>query len=811
MKKKNILIWLTYILRSMKITTIMGIILATLLVFSLLQICGSLKSEYDSYLSNGFSFDFLVKGLDVDQKDKVRQAIQQDSAVEEYGYENRFGDVVLKKDKSVDCLLVSIEEGLSSVEGEVKLLNGKLPSKPMELCLPDTVCERLQITVGDKITLLLKRHDTLEQKEFQVAGIYECFPISELDNLYTFMTVNQTKTVLEQEGYATIDNGETLSITLNKKRFMKHKVEEYQAEIVELLQLDENETSEMISNNIFKQDAWQTNVLQMSAICVLVFIILFDMGILIFNSVNLSLQERIRQYTILRCVGMDYKQLKKMLWVEIGIYGVAGIGFGELLGRFINGFIGENVLSAIAMKEIPMSDNIWIYIITCLVGLCTIIITNYVTMRKITNMRIVEGLNRSPRYRTDKKVYHSSIKMLAVRNIKRNRFKSYMIILSVVVCESILIVIMNFAGNASLNTKEDWKKKIASYETYIDSYKVSKNLDDVKDEDYYYPEAVIKKGDDIDIEKYAFNDTLTVREESGESDLCLTGVYIFSDALMTRLFDEKKLGSYDVKENTLIYCNYSDKTIKQLDNGTTFGNGCEIKEGYVNISADGVDGKKSNMKVKVKAELENFYFDVELREKVENPYLIMNETLAKEIFGEVNYNHIVFDTSVERDIIYSYLIDNYVNTTETSVLIDFESAQEENEKQLKAFLLLAVYLVIISTFVCYSNIANTVKTSILNRRKENAILRAMGMPKKNLKKVMKREMYYLAGCAGIISIVFASILNVLVGKIIMDEIQISIIPYVLVLMLTFIVVTLLVDVIFLQNQTILEELRMGER
>ncbi len=370
---------------------------------------------------------------------------------------------------------------------------------------------------------------------------------------------------------------------------------------------------------------------------------------------------------------------------------------------------------------------------------------------------------------------------------------------------------MNFAGNASLDTKEDWKKKIASYETYIDSYKVSKNLDDVKDEDYYYPEAVIKKGDDIDIEKYAFNDTLTVREESGESDLCLTGVYIFSDALMTRLFDEKKLGSYDVKENTLIYCNYSDKTIKQLDNGTTFGNGCEIKEGYVNISADGVDGKKSNMKVKVKAELENFYFDVELREKVENPYLIMNETLAKEIFGEVNYNHIVFDTSVERDIIYSYLIDNYVNTTETSVLIDFESAQEENEKQLKAFLLLAVYLVIISTFVCYSNIANTVKTSILNRRKENAILRAMGMPKKNLKKVMKREMYYLAGCAGIISIVFASILNVLVGKIIMDEIQISIIPYVLVLMLTFIVVTLLVDVIFLQNQTILEELRMGER
>lgn len=794
----------------MKTTTITGIILATLLVFSLLQICGSLKDEYDSYISNGFSFDFLIKSLDMEQKDKVKQAIYQDSSVEEYGYENRFGDVILEKDKSVDCLLVSVEEGIASVKGEVKLLAGKMPSKPMELCLPDTVCERLQIPVGDKVTLLLKRHDTLEPVEFHVMGIYECFSISELDNLYNLLTVDQTKTVLEQEGYATINNGETFSVTLNKKRFMKHKVEEYQAEIVELLQLDENETSEMISNNIFKQDAWQTNILQMAAICVLVLIILFDMGILIFNSVNLSLQERIRQYTVLRCVGMDYKQLKKMLWVEIGIYGLAGIGFGELLGRLINGFIGESVLSAIAMKEIPMSDNIWIYIITCLVGLCTIIIANYVTMRKVTSMRIVEGLNRSVRYHADKKVYHSSIKMLAVRNIKRNRFKSYMIILSVVVCESILIVIMNFAGNASLKTKEDWKKKIASYEAYIDSYKVSESSEDVKEEDYYYPESVIKKEDDIDIEKYAFNDTLMVQSESREADLCLTGVYIFSDALMTRLFDEKEIGSYNAKENILIYCNDSDKSIKQLENGTTFGNGCEIKEGYVNISADHVSGEKNSMKVKVKAELENFYFDIQLREEVENPYLIMNETLAKELYGEVNYNHIAFASNVERGSIYSYLVDNYVTTTEVSVLIDFESAQAENEQQLKAFLLLAAYLVVISTFVCYSNIANTVKTNILNRRKENAILRAMGMPKKNLKKVMKKEMYYLAGSAGIISIAFASILNILVGKIIMDKVQIRIIPYVIVLVATFIATALIVDIIFTRNQTILEGLRKGE-
>ncbi len=64
----------------------------------------------------------------------------------------------------------------------------------------------------------------------------------------------------------------------------------------------------------------------------------------IINSISMSVSARLKQYGAMRAVGMDMRQVKKMLWAETGTYAVAGIIAGTLLGLPVHRFLWDQLI-----------------------------------------------------------------------------------------------------------------------------------------------------------------------------------------------------------------------------------------------------------------------------------------------------------------------------------------------------------------------------------------------------------------------------------------------------------------------------------
>lgn len=64
----------------------------------------------------------------------------------------------------------------------------------------------------------------------------------------------------------------------------------------------------------------------------------------IINSISMSVSARLRQYGAMRAVGMDMKQMRRMLWAETGTYAVAGIIVGTLLGLPIHRHLWDKLI-----------------------------------------------------------------------------------------------------------------------------------------------------------------------------------------------------------------------------------------------------------------------------------------------------------------------------------------------------------------------------------------------------------------------------------------------------------------------------------
>ena len=56
----------------------------------------------------------------------------------------------------------------------------------------------------------------------------------------------------------------------------------------------------------------------------------------IVNSISMSVSARMKQYGILRAIGMDDAQLKRMISAEAGTYAVSGLVVGIALGLVLN-------------------------------------------------------------------------------------------------------------------------------------------------------------------------------------------------------------------------------------------------------------------------------------------------------------------------------------------------------------------------------------------------------------------------------------------------------------------------------------------
>jgi len=190
---------------------------------------------------------------------------------------------------------------------------------------------------------------------------------------------------------------------------------------------------------------------------ILVAIIMVGSIFLIYNSFNISLNERTRQFGILSSVGATARQLRNSVLFEGLCIGAIGIPIGVAVGIGSIGLVIPVVagnFGNILYSSVPLTLSVSLPAIAAaaVVSLVTILISAYIPARKAANTPVMESIRQTNEVKTGSKDLKTSklaqrmyglAGILALKNFKRNKKRYRSIVLSLV-----LSVVLFVSGSA---------------------------------------------------------------------------------------------------------------------------------------------------------------------------------------------------------------------------------------------------------------------------------------------------------------------------------------------------------------------------
>ena len=111
----------------------------------------------------------------------------------------------------------------------------------------------------------------------------------------------------------------------------------------------------------------------------------------IINSISMSVTARIKQYGAMRAVGMDGKQLTRMIAAEAFTYAVSGLIIGVGTGIVLSRFLYIRLLTR--YFGIPWSLPIMQLVIIVVFNLAAVVAAVHAPAKRIRNMPVTAAIN----------------------------------------------------------------------------------------------------------------------------------------------------------------------------------------------------------------------------------------------------------------------------------------------------------------------------------------------------------------------------------------------------------------------------------
>lgn len=783
-----------------------GIALSVMMIFSLIQIGESLSLQYKSMLTSSFSYDIAIQDVTEKEEKVLVEYLEQQEDMERYGYEKDILWVDIPNHPEYAYAFLSIhKEGHPFPFGNINIVEGKVPDGTYEIGLDSEVAQLLGMSIGDRLELPI--HKSKKTLGCTVAGIYESQDLPEEYHDSTWILVSdKTKEALEDAGIVLETNTTALTVTISKGKYEEENVRELVETLRSIVnpkynkllkktdsgevlakaeQKQYEEMQEKICENISKKEIIENSKIgnqQFYLLIIMALVIAIAMILLIYNNINLLTKKRMHDYSILRCIGTNQKYLGKMLWIEIICYAGIGIVLGFLLGNVLNTIVANKIIFYITGNYSGVVQTTYSYLISIGISVIAIVIANLQILLKIKRMSPIEGLKYQEDSFYEKKVRKKTknkkmqrkkkfLSFLAKRNIERNFSKSMIVIVSLVICMTLLFVIAHFgvAMNLSLSGVDSYKQEISDYETYIEASTITYNNPEAKNEKYIYQkeaeEEILIPGI---IQQYQFNDFSYSVTDAAEGDfLAWSGqMVLFDDTMIQKLQeDNEELKDIDTSKEILIYVSFKDYGLHNINN-IQAENNCYIDEKQgVNLEIMGVDNIKNvfTVHLTVSACLKDVYLSDKKWEQNGQGYFIANEKLVKRLYGTIGYNHILFKLEEDSNEVKKNIKEIYVENVEGAIFNNYKLGSEEDQRMLKGVICLLIYLVAATALVGFSNMSNTMQANLISRRKENGIMRALGMSKKIQETVILKENLRMVTYALLASTIIGFLVNTIIA------------------------------------------------
>lgn len=780
--------------------TVIGIILSVALITALASLVVSFKESFINYEKQhdgNFHVTFSDVTLDNLKNLKKNRTLDNLYIASELGYaytESKNEDKPFAYVRALDYTAMD--------ELGFKVIEGRMPKTSKEIVIPRhlktngrvfyKVGDTISLTIGNRVSegeILDQNNPYLKDEEeflatqeiqYKVVGIIER-PSYRIEDFsapgYTFITCLDK----ELEGNYTV-------YVRYKKKYLK----DYHETTANILGVDvklykdylsgtimNDEMTERITNQIknskYHVDAFNPTLMMIEGADIadstfqalyivagiITMIIIVTSVFCIRNSFSISITEKTKQYGMLASIGATRKQIKKNVLYEAFILGIIGLPIGIISGEtaaFILIKIASYLVGAMLDMEFTFMFS-WLAVLLSLVlGSITIYFSAIKSAKKASRISPISAI----RSNDDIKINAKKIKApkiikkvfgiggnVSYKNLKRNKKKYRTTVVSIVVCVAVFIALASFMGLAFRVVKYQYGNKEYNISMYFSSEKdegnkLKKCIDDLKNID--------ENG------RYAIYQTLNLVVSNPRYNQ--EYLNIFSD---------------QADKEAVFYINAvgDDEYRRYLD---------ELGLNYDDVYNKGIlinDTLVYNEKTKKTVAIS--VFDYQKGDKIVGEYI---KDYDKDEYGKLEFEiaHVTDKRPLGLSSLYGLIniivsdayLEQYCNTVfynMYAVVNNPDSYQDEADKVLEAlnhygisnrakeareeqslYMLVSIFLygfITVIALIGITNIFNTITTNMELRSREFAMLKSIGMTKREFNHMISLESLFY-GCKSLL-------------------------------------------------------------
>lgn len=671
---------------------------------------------------------------------------------------------------------------------EFKLIKGRFPKNDNEIIISEhlnkngkanlKIDDEITVNVGDRVTLeddyvlndsnpfdkgneIIKNPNT---KKYRVVGI-----IKRPDVSFEPMSAPAYTTITT----STNEDNFSVFISLKNPRDKNSFVELLGArnydEVVNM-GINSPRYDYTLNNELLRWEALKfsdsTFSMLLSIAEVVIFIIIFTSIFCIRNSFAISTTEKMRMYGMLSSVGATKKQIKKSVLTEGFILGSIAIPIGIICGiiavfvllKIVNLLLGDFLFNNIDGMVFKVSFIA--IIISIILGFVTIYFSAISSAKKaskvspIDNLRNTNDIKISSKKLKTPKLIKNVFKtggVLAYKNLKRSKKKYRTTVVSLTVSIFVFISMFTFIN-------EGFKQSGNYYQNYDYNYRITfnnnssmdeiseiRNLDNVNASYlvYYAKSSILI--DDIS----KINPKEPLECEYDKNDKCIKkyarlNIILLDDSTF-KSYVKKVKGNYDYLKDkgilTDMYRFYDNKSKKEYEDRIyTYKSGDTIDSKFLNEDNISIDiGLVSNI---MPYGFENVYSN--------GGYIVLNN----KYFNNIDYYgaDLMIDSSDTEQ-----LTNNILNMDGE---LNYYDMDEEAKAEKSIVIVISIFLygfIGVITLIGVTNIFNTITSNMELRQKEFAMLKSVGMTKKEFNHMINLETLFYSSK----SLIYGSILGII--------------------------------------------------
>ena len=675
-------------------------------------------------------------------------------------------------------------------------LDGKIPQKANEIVIPRESIKYFseKLTVGESVKLDLGKG----KMNYVISGFTE-----EVERPNSITIHCSREYLLDYLGDSPLYYTVAYISLENANRYSELELEKKKSELIDKYSINSDRIA--IYQNYLNAANNQLEASEILPILLIIIFILIASAIVIYSIFYISVSNKVRDYGQLRTIGMTKKQINQMIIKEGRILSTIGSAIGVIIG------CGMGYL----VRPLGWS------LVNCIIsGLITIIFSVVIVFLSIRLPAKVAGgvspmealhftgyINEAFFIKQRKRELRITPLKLAVLNMNRNPKKSSLIILSLMVCGTILLCSASLRNSISAeNMARETKFQYGSFLLEFDGDR--ELLNKMESDAQIYSTGALQAMDNKMTDKLlnqitAFDGVKGIKEWYGTTAVFSTKEGDVSDQTTVWGYDSsdaKKLanscteGTVDyeklMKGNGIVL-NISDNIFEEVYHFTPAigdeivlsfwqNNGTPIAHTFTVMGlTDGQDGFEGIIRMPVEKMIESAGYNCSIMWEI--------------IVDDTKYN------TVEREM------QSFVSKNVDFSLITFNDYVSTLEASYKAGIYMMYLLTIFLGFFGIINMINLIVSNHIIRRKEIGLLLAVGMTRKQLviSNIVEGELLV------IISIVFSGIIGVPIGHFIVNSFKMTgaVRTYQFPISDYFVFVILLLVIVFLLSFTLNSNIR----